>query len=578
MKSIKVIVTFVILKMFIGIAAANPAAAYIAKQTVWSAAGYAFDEIIINDQGEFFDENDLYTRGVLYEPHFFEINGNDYIIGNDPQYHWDRTNNDGHVNELPHQLISKWSTILDGNDKQVVQIEDDHCKSAFKRGNEPLDERLMSSTSVHFASSVSLGSPSTIERNTLYGGMINFQYTGGDWIGCTVDSMNVSAKGDLVQFQELTLSPTQGELFNEDCEPSQNRPPDDAGYYYSIVKCSDYGTEIARKFQDRRAEQANFDESIYPQTGILSPCTATDGWNDYVVGGVNLRGEFLSQVTKINRTTGEGQIVSNNSQIHTIGGSCIIVDNTLVTIGGFASCPSFTELLTPVSEKLTTVLVDETRGPPVGGGCLAYITNEYSTQQGTVLKYPFNQKYSAPYGFPDSVTDYTCSPTYILDLNTTNLTMLPNEEVFNCAAFSTSYISGNALFRFGGLSPEGKTLDSVIFHDLGNISSATITSELLGNMYIERINPVIVVFENWLGNPVVEIYCGGAMEKQSGFQCKYQETWYAEGRTLVILENGYDDVGGGSYDSPGFGIMASIGGVVLAIAVVLSRRHNESEA
>ncbi len=36
-----------------------------------------------------------------------------------------------------------------------------------------------------------------------------------------------------------------------------------------------------------------------------------------------------------------------------------------------------------------------------------------------------------------------------------------------------------------------------------------------------------------------------AMEKQSGFQCKYQETWYTEGRTLAILENGYDDLSGG---------------------------------
>ncbi len=116
----------------------------------------------------------------------------------------------------------------------------------------------------------------------------------------------------------------------------------------------------------------------------------------------------------------------------------------------------FAKLLTPVSDKLSTSLVHETRGPPVGGGCLAYIPNEYSTQQGINLKYPFNEEYLPPFSFPDSVTDYTCSPTYILDLETTNLTTLPNEGIFNCAAFSTSYISGNALVRFGGLSPEGK--------------------------------------------------------------------------------------------------------------------------
>ena len=66
------------------------------------------------------------------------------------------------------------------------------------------------------------------------------------------------------------------------------------------------------------------------------------------------------------------------------------------------------------------------------------------------------------------------------------------------------------------------------------------------------------------------------MEKQSGFQCKYQELWTQWGRSLFILENGYDDVGGG-YDSPGFEILPSVGGIILAIAVVLGKRRSDPE-
>ncbi len=136
-------------------------------------------------------------------------------------------------------------------------------------------------------------------------GLINFHHIFGHWIGCAVDLMDVSAEGERFLGHKLTLSPKPGKIFNEECEPIENKPfGEDIHSYYSKVKCSDYGTEIERQFRDGLMEDANFDETIYPQSGMLSACSATDGWNDYVVGGVNLRGEFRSLVTKFNRTTG----------------------------------------------------------------------------------------------------------------------------------------------------------------------------------------------------------------------------------------------------------------------------------
>ncbi len=72
MKSAKLIVAFVIIQMFTGLVAANPAAGAILKQTLWSAGGIIFENEVIDDAGEFFDENDIYTRGALYEPHFLK--------------------------------------------------------------------------------------------------------------------------------------------------------------------------------------------------------------------------------------------------------------------------------------------------------------------------------------------------------------------------------------------------------------------------------------------------------------------------------------------------------------------------
>ena len=516
---------------------------------------------IIKEIHQVQDEKGIYHGDELSDPHYLRFNNEGYLIGNNPDYYYNENNNNGNVDRLPHYVSGM--SYKNGFDTSVT-LNQESCKDIV---NIKYDE---TTTGYHHAATLPFGSPDRVGNDRIYGGYFAFQgdHEGGmetqGWYGCTIGYSNLSANEG-----KLAITPANENMFNGMCEEKKLRAhtgkeAENMGMDRVFeTKCTDKGTLVRQEFNWEPTEMKT---SAYPAVGSLESCISTDGNYDYIAGGINIRGENIENLTVFDRSNGSYSIHKLETPVMSFGSSCFIQDDSLILVGGCNSCTSYKDLLMETHDKLTSLLVNEVRGLAFGGGCLAYITEGYTTQQGQITKYPWVDEYNPPFAFPDRIDAYGCADTFIIDLKNHNVSKQPASTLFNCAAFSTDILVNNSLIRFGGLSAEGKTLDEIIHIKVNSSASEkTVEFEKLGDMHVERINPLVRV----LGEEI-EISCGGSMEHPSGFQCRHTDVFTAEGNHKVIIQENPPTK---ENPAPGFGFFVTF--TAVCIAAVFSRKNRE---
>ena len=516
--------------------------------------------IIIEEIHQVEDENGIYNGDELSDPHYLRFNNEGFLIGNNPDYYYNENNNNGNVDRLPHYVSGM--SYKNGFDTGVT-LNHESCKDIVNIQSDK------STTGYHHAATLPFGSPDRVGNDRIYGGYFAFQgdHEGGaeyhGWYGCTIGYSNLSSNEG-----KLAITPANENMFNEMCEEKHldaysGKEPKNLSYYHVFeTKCTDKGTLVRQEYH---WEPTKMKTSAYPAVGSLESCVSTDGNYDYIAGGINIRGENIRNMTVVDRSNGSYETYELETPVESFGSSCFIKDDSLILVGGFNSCPSYKELLMETHDKLSSLLISEVRGLAFGGGCLAYITEGYTTQQGQIIKYPWVDEYNPPFAFPERIDAYGCADTFIIDLISHNVTKQPASTQFNCQAFSTDILVNGSLIRFGGLSAQGKTLDEITHNNFNSSASEqSVGFEKLGDMYIERINPLVRVLDEG-----IEISCGGSMEHPSGFQCRHIDVFTAEGEHIVnIQENPPQD-----QDAPGFGFIVTF--TAVCIAAISCRKNHQ---
>lgn len=517
--------------------------------------------IIIKQIHQVEDENGIHNGNEFSDPHYFMFNDEEFLIGNNPQYYYNDKNNNGILDRLSHDVVGM--SYRNGFEIDAT-LNQEACKDIVDI------HEAESRTGYHHAATLPYGSPDRIGNDRIYGGFFAFQGGLGEvgyhhgWVGCTLGYSNISANDG-----KLVFTPTSENMFNEMCEEKHlnsmtgEKPANNANNYRVFeTKCTDKGTLVRQEFY---WDQGEITTLAYPSVGSLESCVSTDGTYDYIVGGINIRGENIGNLTVVDRSNGSYETYELETPVESFGSSCFIQDDSLILVGGFSSCPSYEDLLMETHDEITSWFIDEVRGIAFGGGCLAYITEGYTTQQGQITKYPWVDEYNPPFAFPNRIDAYGCADTFIIDLISHNVTKQPASTHLNCPAFSTDVLVNDSLIRFGGLSVEGKTLDEIIHINFNSSASEqSVEFEKLGDMHVERINPFVRVLDER-----IEISCGGSMEHPSGFQCRHTDVFTAEGEHFVnIQENPPED-----QDTPGFGFIVTF--TAVCIAAISCRKNHQ---
>ena len=307
---------------------------------------------------------------------------------------------------------------------------------------------------------------------------------------------------------------------------------------------------------------------------MLGGCVATDGTVDYVLGGVNLRGGFLENITMFDRVTRNSTHVELPTPVSSVGASCFVSNNELIVVGGYETCPHYEDLHTHFEKSFgggtetvrDSSLISEIRGPTFGGGCLAFISEGYPSQQ-SIKKHPYSDdrpKYNPPYSFPDSAFAFDCASSYSVNLSTFEVTVLEHSnKLLNCAAFSTDLIlNQTTLLRFGGFSPQGLTLDGIQKIESPGENSTVLDVSVVAEMTIPRISPVVEYVDG-----TITVMCGGAFEKTSGYQCNIIDQFTENTSSPIQVTYTEEE------NTPGFSLLIAVSGIFAAASFISSRRE-----
>ena len=199
-------------------------------------------------------------------------------------------------------------------------------------------------------------------------------------------------------------------------------------------------------------------------------------------------------------------------------------------------------------------LIGEIRGPTFGGGCLAFISEGYQSQQ-SIKKHPYSDsddRINPPYAFPESFTAFACASSYSVNLSSFEVTVLEHSnELLNCAAFSTDLIlNSTTLLRFGGFNPQGYTLDGIHRIQLQSVNSTVLNVSVVAEMTIPRISPVVEYVDG-----TITVMCGGAFEKKSGHQCNIIDQFTEN--TSIPIQVTYTE----EESTPGFSFLVAVSGI-----------------
>jgi len=526
----------------------------------------------------------MYTGSEYLEPHVVTIDETDILIGN--SYVPDalsggfllslvnQSDGDGTFNKRTYTPTGK---IYGQPLEFEVSVDGSNCIDML-RDNDPNDDmetsRPIQTHHLLHAASLPKGGPDRVGADRLYGGYVAAQMEFGGWIGCTADYFDLSFSSG-----EVVILPSGDGAYNEDCENRTVR-----GHISNHVRvlCLESSTAVhqySKGVVDNDGETGVDNITFYPQTGILGGCVATDGILDYVLGGVNLRGDFLENLTMFDRETGNSTPVELPTPVSSVGASCFVSNNELIVVGGYETCPHYEDLHTHMKKSdgilgygdgTETVrdgsFIGEVRGPTFGGGCLAFISEGYQSQQ-SIQKHPYSdseENYNPAYSFPNSVTAFECASSYSINLSTFVVSVLEHSnELLNCAAFSTDLIlDRTTLLRFGGFNPQGSTLDGIQRIQSPVDNSTILNVSIVAEMTIPRISPMV---ENIDGT--ITVMCGGAFEKNSGHQCNIIDR-FTENTSSPIQVTYAEDK-----NTPGFSLLVAVSGIFAAASFISSRRR-----
>ena len=526
-----------------------------------------------------------YTNSEFLEPHVVKIKDQEFHIGNS----YDKealsggffgsitgmSDGDNTYNKrtyIPQAKLYGFSAEIDAN------VDGSDCVELLKNNNEDNDLESNHKIETHHllhAASLPKGGPERIGEDRLYGGYISAQIEGGAWIGCTADSFDLSDSSG-----EIKIEPSDSGIYNQACENNTEREPGTDARNSMLnnhirVLCAETYTVVHQDSTAWPSEDGATgvdDIDSYPQTGLLGGCVATDGAVDYLLGGVNIRGEFHENLTIFDRVSGNATPVELPNPVSSVGASCFISNNQLILVGGYDICPHYEELHTHMIKSgggTETVknypLKNEVRGPTFGGGCLAFISEGYQSQR-SIQKHPYSddEDYNPAYSFPDSITAFACASSYSINLSTFEVAVLEHSnEMLNCAAFSTDLIlNATTLLRFGGFNPQGSTLDGVQKIEPPGENSTLLNVSVVAEMTIPRISPVVEYVDG-----TITVMCGGAFEKNSGYQCNIIDVFTENTSSPIQVTYTEEE------DTPGFSLLVALSGIFAAASVISSRRE-----
>lgn len=592
-KAISVSLLFSLLIILMPAASAIPAWVITGGINVLEMSVEEHENRVQSEDGLFLGNQ--YVGLEYFEPHVVTIDETEILIGNtyDPDALNGGFKGDATYNKRTYTPVGK----LYGQPLEFeVSVDGSNCINMLQ-DNDPdddmeLDHKIETHHLLHTAS-LPKGGPERVGADRLYGGYVSAQMELGAWIGCTADSFDLSPSSG-----EIVIQPSEGGAYNQDCENKTVREPgakpsNSQHLNHIRVLCAKSFTAVHQHSigdTDDDGKSGVDDIDFYPQTGILGGCVATDGTVDYVLGGVNLRGDFLENLTMFDRETGNSTSVELPTPVSSVGASCFVSNDQLIIVGGYDTCPHYEMLHTHMKKSdgilgygdgTETVrdgsLIAEIRGPTFGGGCLAFISEGYQSQQ-FIQKHPYSDsddRYNPPYAFPESITAFGCASSYSVNLSTFEVAVLEHSnELLNCAAFSTDLIlNSTTLLRFGGFNPQGSTLDGIQRIQSPVENSTILNISIVAEMTIPRISPVV---ENIDGT--ITVMCGGAFETNSGHQCNVIDRFTENTSSPIqVTYTEEEDFGWFSEEAdentPGFSLLIAVAGILLAASVISSRRE-----
>ena len=529
-----------------------------------------------------------YIGSEYYEPHVVTIEGSEILIGNsyDHGAHsgglWGTVSatNEGDSVYNKRTYIPKAKLYGKSWGGSSVVVDGSNCIKVLQDNDPDSDFVSHQSIETHHllhASSLPKGGPERVGVDRIYGGYISAQIEGGAWVGCAVDSYDLSFMSE-----ELRIEPSDSEAYNQECENKTVRQSERSINFIRVI-CDESFTAVHQNsygYKDHDGKTLVDDIVSYPRTGVLGGCVATDGSIDYVLGGVNLRGEFYENLTMFNRSNGNAIPVNLPTPVSSVGASCFVSNNQIIILGGYETCPHYEMLHTHMQKSdgvlgfgegtetvRDGVLAGEIRGPTFGGGCLAFISEGYQSQQ-SIKKHPYSDsddKINPPYAFPESFTAFACASSYSVNLSSFEVKVLEHSnELLNCAAFSTDLIlNSTTLLRFGGFNPQGYTLDGIQRIQL-NLNSTVLNVSVVAEMTIPRISPVVEYVDG-----TISVMCGGAFEKKSGHQCNIIDQFTENTSSPIQVTYTEEE------STPGFSFLVAVSGIFAAATVISSRREQD---
>lgn len=517
-----------------------PALSWIGKAALKAGAGYVAEEHLDyreeNKNYVVILESGVYDGIEFSEPHYMMVGDEMILLGNNPDYDWDRDNNNAIRDKLTHSLVSM---NLNNSVAHDVKVNSDHCRinsemsKYFDSANYSVYPNFdYTSSTIYHGSSVAYGTGERTGFDQIYGGFLSYrdESSSGVLIYCPLGASKPYFNG-----HELHIQQTQFDTNHYYC----NHIKSGIGFNRSGMiqsYCTEDTSVIIQETNRVRSEKSLHShlENIqyYPEVGRLASCVATDGYNDYVVGGVTLRGKMVSSIDMYNRSTGEFTSFHNSSLIRGFGSSCYVHNETLFVSGGFDECPTYEYLQTEFEEPEGKLgLVERVFGPTPGGGCLGYVTEGFESDSPTINKPP-SLEFPPTHAFPlGANSGFECASEFTLNLETKQVAVVNEYTNQRCTAFATDYIQDGILYRFGGFTPLGETSDQVSVSYQNN-TSGEFESRISFSMYIPRIKPILKVSDDQL-----EIYGGSSFSHASGHMYSHIETFSSDKIDVVRLMN-----------------------------------------
>jgi hypothetical protein len=566
------IVAIVLLSTPVSSAAKNP----VSSLSTWLTIGeFGIETInyVVNSDVRQLNEHDIFTQDEFNLPMYIEVGQDIFVIGTVPTYDFDSENNDGMWNRLAH---TQTGFNLQSNSSVDVVVKGNACETEIVRALGGVDtgtskkflETMETSQWVlHHAKSLPLN---TIERkgsDVLYGGYLTTQSNDGAWVGCTVGISEVSFTGSTIVIEPITAPSNIG-----DCVENYTGRAwtDKSSHPWLGVRsgittaCSDKLSATYVRGQDGDDFDAGPPEFI-PRVGRLGACVATNGTHDIVLGGVSARGEFVEDWFIRNRETGAIQNQTENQTIRTVGGSCYLDGNMVVSVGGFSKCSPSEDLWV----ERDVMAWGKWKGPAFGGGCLAYLTEGFTIQKNKLEvateKYPHlrsNADGTPIFSFPSLVdNEFLCSNTIYLNFSSGTTEEFTAELPTGCQVFSSDVIlEDGILVSVGGMNEFGTVQTLLVHFSTNNTSNLGVDPHIIAVLKVPRVAPVILA-----NSENITIYGGMNFALPSGPLYTTIEEFNSTTHTIYEVKYGYGDTSWMENDADGFTITIAFLSIILAV-------------